>query len=192
MRALGADLPGLTRKSFERRPYPPGQHGQARKKISEYKLRLIEKQKLRMNYGLGERQLRNLMIESSRSKGSPGLRLLELLERRLDNVVFRAGFARTIPAARQLICHGFVQIAGKRVDIPSYRVRPGETLSLIESARANVHVKAAIDDTTLARPGWLDVDPAAGVARVTSVPDRDSVLVAVDIQKVVEYYAVSL
>lgn len=100
LRALGAELPGLTRKTAERRPYPPGQHGQQRRKYTEYGLRLMEKQKLRMNYGLGERQLLRLFVEASSSKGNTAERLLELLERRLDNVVFRAGFARSIPGAR--------------------------------------------------------------------------------------------
>jgi small subunit ribosomal protein S4 len=192
MRALGTELPGLSRKKIERRPYPPGQHGQARKKVSEYRLRLVEKQKLRMNYGVTERQLRNLMIEASRAKGSPGNKLIELLERRLDNVVFRAGFARTIPHARQLVCHGSILVGGKRVDIPSYRLRRGQTVALIAAARDNVHVRAAIEDTTIELPPWLEIDKAAGSARVSALPERESTLVQVDIQKVVEYYAVSL
>jgi len=114
LRALGTDLPGLTRKKSERRPTRPGQHGAARKKFSEYALRLIEKQKLRMNYGLSERQLLRLFVEAAGTKGNTAERLVELLERRLDNVVFRAGFARTIPAARQLIMHGHVLVEGRR------------------------------------------------------------------------------
>ncbi|RYZ60910.1 MAG: 30S ribosomal protein S4, partial [Proteobacteria bacterium] len=110
MRALGVELPGLSRKKIERRPYPPGQHGQARKKVSEFALRLHEKQKLRYNYGIGERQLRGLMTEALSSKTAPGKKLIELLERRLDNAVFRAGFALTIPAARQLVAHGHVLV----------------------------------------------------------------------------------
>ncbi|NUP06208.1 MAG: 30S ribosomal protein S4 [Polyangiaceae bacterium] len=192
MRALGAELPGLTRKKNERRPYPPGQHGQARKKVSEYKLRLIEKQKLRMNYGVTERQLRNLMREATRAKGSPGVKLLELLERRLDNVVFRAGFARTIPAARQLIRHGFIRIAGRRVDIPSFRVVRGHAIQLIKVAKKNVHVQAALADTSIERPAWLSVDGEQGTIVVAALPERDAVLVSVDIQKVVEHYAASL
>lgn len=192
MRALGTELPGLSRKKTERRPYPPGQHGQARKKVSEYRVRLVEKQKLRMNYGVTERQLRNLMQESSSAKGSPGLRLLELLERRLDNVVFRAGFARTIPAARQLVTHGFVRVGGRRVDIASFRVRVGDTVELIEAAQKNVHVKAAVADSTLPRAAWLEVDEVAGKARVAALPDPEALLLTVDIQKVVEHYAVSM
>jgi len=192
MRALGAELPGLTRKKMERRPYPPGQHGQARKKVSEFRIRLVEKQKLRMNYGVTERQLRNLMIEASRAKGAPGDKLIELLERRLDNVVYRAGFARTIPQARQLVRHGFIAVGGRRVDIPSFRVERGHAIALRGNARENAHVKAAIDDAAFEIAPWLTVDKAAGSFAVTSLPDRESTPVQVDIQKVVEYYAVSL
>lgn len=192
MRALGTELPGLSRKKLERRPYPPGQHGQARKKVSEYRVRLIEKQKLRFYYGVTERQLRNLMEESSRAKGAPGLRLLELLERRLDNVVFRAGFARTIPAARQLVTHGFVRVGGRRVDIASFRVRVGDAVELVEAAQKNVHVRASLADTTLTRAAWLELDEAAGRARVVALPDPEALLLSVDVQKVVEHYAVSM
>ncbi|MBL9026333.1 MAG: 30S ribosomal protein S4 [Myxococcales bacterium] len=192
MRALGTELPGLTRKKLERRPYPPGQHGQARKKSSEYRLRLLEKQKLKMNYGVTERQLRNLMKEASRAKGAPGDKLIELLERRLDNVVYRAGFARTIPHARQLVRHGAILIGGRRVDIPSFRVERGQLITLKPGVRENAHVKAAIEDTSVDVAPWLEVDKQAAMAKVSSLPNHESTPVAVDIQKVVEYYAVSL
>lgn len=187
MRALGCDLPGLSRKKIEDRPYPPGQHGQARKKVSEYKLRLIEKQKLRANYGVSERQLGNLMEEAMGAKGAPGTKLLEFLERRLDNVVFRAGFARTIPAARQLVNHGFVLVDGHRVDRPAYRTRPGEVIALKPGARDNVHIKAALEDKTLEQPAWLEHRAEEVVIR--SVPDEASVLFPIEIQRVVEFYS---
>lgn len=135
MRALGTDLPGLSAKKIERRPYPPGQHGQGRKKRSEYALHLLEKQKVRMNYGVTERQLRTLMREARASSETTGHKLIELLERRLDNIVFRAGFARTIPAARQLVNHGHVLVDGRRVDIASYRVSPGQIVSVREASQ---------------------------------------------------------
>ena len=130
MRALGVDLPGLSRKSIERRPYPPGEHGKAhRRKESVYGIQLKEKQKLKMNYGLTERQMRRLVKKARSSKLATGTRMLQLLESRLDNVVFRAGFAATIPSARQLVNHGHFMVNGRRVDIASYQVRSGDVLS---------------------------------------------------------------
>lgn len=187
MRALGCDLPGLSRKKIEKRPYPPGQHGQARKKVSEYKLRLLEKQKLRANYGVSERQLGNLMAEAMRSQGAPGPRLVEFLERRLDNVVFRAGFARTIPAARQLVNHGFVLVNGRRVDRASYRTRAGELISLKPGAQENVHIKAALADQSIERPSWLE--PRADAVLLRALPDADSILFPIELQRVVEFYS---
>ena len=145
MRALNLDLPGLTRKSMWDRPFPPGVHGAKnvrRRKMSDYKKQLLEKQKLRLNYGLTERQFRRLYKEAVASRDPSGDKLLEFLERRLDNVVFRAGFAPTIPAARQLINHGHFQVNGKRVDIASYRVKPGEVISLRPRSQELVFVAA--------------------------------------------------
>ncbi|MDC3961323.1 30S ribosomal protein S4 [Polyangium jinanense] len=192
MRALGCDLPGFSRKKIDRRPYPPGQHGQARHKLSEYKLRLIEKQKLRFGYGVSEVQLRRLMVEAGRSQGAPGDKLVELLERRLDNVVFRAGFARTIPAARQLVCHGFVHVNGRRVDIASFRVDQGHTISLVPRVWKNPHVLSSVADETMERASWLNVDKAAFSATVTALPDASSALFPVDVQRVVEFYSLRL
>mgnify|MGYP002781408896 CR=1 FL=1 len=189
MRALGVQLPGLSRKSVEKRPYPPGQHGHERKKISEYALRLREKQKLRLNYGVSEGQLRRLMEEAMRRKASPGATLVELLERRLDNVVFRAGFARTIPAARQLVCHGHVTVNGRRVDIPSFRVRRGDVVALRESSRSLASVQAALTSAGELRPPWLEVEEAKGEARVAALPEEGAAPFAINTQLVVEYYA---
>ena len=119
-RALDVDLPGLTRKR-RKRTYRPGQHGPGfRRKVSDYGRRLMEKQKIRFNYGLGERQLRRLVSDARRSQLSTGDKLMELLERRLDNVVFRAGFTPTIPAARQLVNHGHILVNGRKASIPSF------------------------------------------------------------------------
>jgi len=191
MRALGVELPGLSRKKIERRPYPPGQHGQGRRKLSDFAVRLHEKQKLRHYYGLGERQLRNLVIEAARA-GDTTQKLLELLERRLDNVVFRAGFARTIPAARQLVSHGQILIDGKRVDISSYRVRPGEVISMLPRRLENTHVKSALEDTTLPLPGWLERSSAPIQAVVRGLPDPGSILFELRTQLVIEYYSMRL
>jgi small subunit ribosomal protein S4 len=190
MRALGVDLPGLSRKSIERRPYPPGQHGQSRRrKLSDYALRLREKQKLRLNYGLGERQFSNLFRLASRSSANPGERLLALLEQRLDNVVFRAGFARTIPAARQLVGHGHVLVDGKRVDRAGYRVRAGQLLTIAERSRTLDIIQSSLLAPIEPRPRWLEVDKEAVTARIIADPDADAVLVPVDVRLVVEYYA---
>src|SRR5262245_59663749 len=163
MRALGVDLPGLSPKSGDRRPYPPGQHGQRRRKETEFAKRLREKQKLRVNYGLSERQMRNLFREAGRSKLHTGTKLIELLERRIDNVVFRAGFARSIPAARQLVKHGHVQVDGKRVDIPSYRLKVGQRVSI---KPASQQAKPVLDGLELSERrswenGWLQIDREA-------------------------------
>ncbi len=189
MRALGVDLPGLSRKKSEKRPYPPGQHGHGRRKHSDYALRLFEKQKLRMNYGVTERQLTNLVIEARRGSGNAASRLLEFLERRLDNVVFRAGFARTIPAARQLINHGHVLVDGGRVDIASYRIDEGQVVSLREKSRNLAAVEASLSAPLDFPTPWLEVDATAKTATVKQLPDPTSVPFPLNVQKVVEYYS---
>lgn len=189
MRALGVDLPGLSTKKIERRPYPPGQHGQGRKKLTEYALRLMEKQKVRVNYGVSERQLRSLMIEAKASGGTTGHKLIELLERRLDNVVFRAGFARTIPAARQLVNHGHVLVDGERVDIASYRVDKGQVVSLRARSKDLAAVASGFAVADTFQTSWLEVDRDARRAAVTSLPDETSVLFPLRVQLVVEFYS---
>src|SRR3954465_111671 len=136
IRRLGTPLPGLTRKTADRKPYPPGQHGQSggggrgRKKQSEYGRQLLEKQKLGLNYGVSGRQRRNYMAMAERQGGKTGENLLALLERRLDNVVFRLGLAPTIPSARQLVAHGHVRVDGRRVDRPAFLMNVGQHVSL--------------------------------------------------------------
>lgn len=189
MRALGVELPGLSTNKIERRPYRPGQHGQARRKLSAYAIRLIEKQKLRMNYGVTERQLRGLMQEARASKDTTGNKLIELLERRLDNVVFRAGFARTIPAARQLVNHGHILVGGRRVDIASFRVSRGQVVSVREGSRALAPVKEGAEVAAGFQTPWLQVDKDAYQATVTALPDETSTLFPVQAQLVVEFYS---
>lgn len=192
VRALGVSLPGLTRKVSERRPYPPGQHGQARRKLSDYGLRLREKQKLRFNYGLTERQLRILVDEARHLPGVTGDVILELLERRLDNVVWRAGFAATIPAARQLVSHGHVRVNGRRLDIPSARLSPGDAVTLRDGTFENAHVKDSLAAAASVRPAWLTWDEGARAATMRTLPDPASVLLEVNPQYVVEFYSRSL
>jgi small subunit ribosomal protein S4 len=189
MRALGIQLPGLSSKSVERRPYPPGQHGQARRKLSEYGLRLIEKQKLCRNYGVTEGQLRRLMIAARSAQGPTGERLLELLESRLDNVVFRAGFARTIPAARQLVTHGHIHVNGKKVDRASLQVRARDVISVRPKSHDLAPVKGSLDAARPFETSWLSVTAAERSAIVVTAPDAKSVPFNVAVQLVVEFYS---
>jgi small subunit ribosomal protein S4 len=189
LRALGTELPGLSRMKPERRPYPPGQHGQARRKISEFGLRLLEKQKLRMNYGLSEKQLLNLVVEARSKAGNTAEHLVELLERRLDNVVFRAGFARTIPGARQLVSHGHVAVDGKRVDIPSFRVEQGQVVTIQERSRKVPSIAASLATPLSFQTDWLAIEPAELRATVTSLPDVSAVPFPLKLQLVIEFYS---
>ncbi|MHB8787401.1 MAG: 30S ribosomal protein S4 [Thauera sp.] len=192
MRALGTELPGLSRKPLGERNYPPGQHGQRPKRKSGFGVQLIEKQKLRFNYGLTERQIQRLFREAKRDRGPTGDKLLELLERRLDNFVFRAGFAPTTVAARQLVRHKHVLLNGRSVNIPSIRVSPGDCIQLTERARSIPVVVEALAEPVLSRPEWLAFDEVAVAATVTRTPSPDEVPFPVDVQQVVEYYAVRL
>ena len=190
MRALGVDLPGLSRKSIERRPYPPGEHGKDhRRKESVYGLQLKEKQKLKMNYGLTERQMRRLVKKARASKLATGTRMLQLLESRLDNVVFRAGFAPTIPAARQLVNHGHFNVNGRRVDIASFQVRSGDKIEIREKSANLELVVESLKAPSLQTPDWIQTDAGEKTATVSSEPSEDSVPFPIDVQQVVEYYA---
>ena len=194
MRALGVDLPGLSRKSKEARPNPPGQHGARaiRRKKSDFGVQLIEKQKLRFNYGLTERQLRRLMVDARKGKEPTGDTLLQLLERRLDNVVFRAGFAPTIVAARQLVTHGHLQLNGKTATIPSMRLRTNDEVSM-KSGRAELSVVVeSLKEPAPMRPEWLAWDEQQKKARIAHLPGAHDVPFPVDVQQVVEYYATRL
>ncbi|MCE1187442.1 30S ribosomal protein S4 [Zoogloea sp.] len=192
MRALGCELPGLSRKSLGERNYPPGQHGQRARRKSDYGIKLMEKQKLRMNYGLTESQLRRLFEDAKRFRGPTGDKVLELLERRLDNVVFRAGFAPTGIAARQLVRHRHVLLNGKPVNIPSIRVRPGDVVTLTDKAGKIEMVQAALAEPSLARPEWLVWETEGKAIRVSRVPSPDEVPFPVEMPHVVEYYAARL
>jgi small subunit ribosomal protein S4 len=187
-RRLG-ELPGLTRKSA-RKAYPPGQHGQNRKKKSEYALRLEEKQKLRFNYGISERQLRRYVQKARRASGSTGQVLLQLMEMRLDNTIFRLGMAPTIPAARQLVNHGHITINGKVLDIASYQVRPGDVVGVRERDASRKLVEANLQYPGLANlPSHLEFDKAKLQAKVNSVIEREWVALQINELMVVEYYS---
>lgn len=190
IRRLGTPIPGLMRTDPDlRRPYPPGQHGPTkRKKLSDYALRLMEKQKLRFHYGLSERQLRKYVAQAFGGKGNSGHILLQLLERRLDNVVFRAGFAPTMAAARQMVLHRHVTVNGKRVNIPSYQMRAGDTVQMHDKSKMKPRVtEAQKDPNNLKVPDYLEAGD--GIAKVKMLPERDSVPVDLDPQLIVEYYS---
>lgn len=188
VRRLG-ELPGLSRKS-PRRAYPPGQHGQARKKRSEYAVRLEEKQKLRFNYGLTERQLLRYVRKARRASGSTGQTLLQLLEMRLDNTVFRMGMAPTIPGARQLVNHGHVTVNGRVVDIASYQCRAGDVIGVRDRDRSRQLVEQNLQFPGLAHlPSHLEFDKNKYVGKVNSIVEREWVALQVNELLVVEYYS---
>ena len=188
VRRLG-DLPGLTRKAA-RRAYPPGQHGQARKKRSEYAIRLEEKQKLRFNYGLSEKQLLRYVRRARRVTGSTGQVLLQLLEMRLDNTVFRLGMAPTIPAARQIVSHGHITVNGRAVDIPSYQCRPGEVIGVAKREQSRKLVENNLQYPGLANlPSHLELDKNKMEGKVNSVIEREWIALQVNELLVVEYYS---
>jgi small subunit ribosomal protein S4 len=188
VRRLG-DLPGLTRKSA-RRAYPPGQHGQARKKRSEYAVRLEEKQKLRFNYGVSEKQLLRYVRKARRAAGSTGTVLLQLLEMRLDNTVFRLGMAPTIPAARQLVNHGHVTVNGRVVDIASYQCRPGEQIGVRTREASRKLVETNLQYPGLANlPSHLEFDKTKLEGKINNICDREWVALQINELLVVEYYS---
>ena len=192
MRALGIDLPGLSRHTIEDNPNPPGQHGnqKANRKKSEFGLQLMEKQKLRFNYGISERQLRRVVEEAKRQRGATGNRIVELLERRLDNLVFRAGFAPTIPAARQMVSHGHIRFNGRRVTIPSIRLRVGDTFGPTENGKKLELLQATLKEPALTRPEWIAFDNQESTARLSHLPEgAEAAPFPIDVQRVVEYYA---
>ncbi len=191
MRALGVDLPGLSRKTIEARPTPPGQHGNkaSRKRRSDFGVKLQEKQKIRFNYGLTETQMRRMILDARKGKEPTGERLLQLLERRMDNVVFRAGYAPTVIAARQLVSHGHLLLNGKAANIPSIRLKVGDELVIKAKSKNIPMVVETIKQPALARPEWLSWDETANAVKVAHLPAVSDVPFPVDVQLVVEYYA---
>ena len=187
-RRLGISLSG-TGKELARRPYAPGQHGQNnRRKLSEYGLQLREKQKLRMTYGLSERQFANLFLKAGKIReGKHGDNFMVLLERRLDNVVYRLGLATTRRQARQLVNHGHITVDGKRVDIPSYEVKPGQVISLRERSKDLKVVKEALE-AIVGRVPFVSFDENTMEGSLVRLPERDELDANIDESLVVEYY----
>ena len=175
---------------FEKRPYPPGQHGRGRSKESEYLLQLREKQKAVRIYGVLEKQFGNYYVEANRQSGKTGDNLLRILESRLDNVVFRAGFAKSREMARQLVNHGHFLVNGKKVDIPSYRVSPNDIIEVRPSSREMtpfVVAHAEVGERTV--PAWLEVVPSKMRIIVHSLPEREVIDTPVQEQLIVELYS---
>jgi small subunit ribosomal protein S4 len=195
-RRLGVDL-GLKgerrlagKSALEKRPYPPGQHGQRRTKISEYGLQLREKQKAKFMYGVSEKQFRAIFKEANRREGNTGELLVQLLEQRLDNVVYRMGFATTRAFARQLVNHGHILVDGKRVDIPSYRVQPGQKIEVREKSKNNPQIQRSMELTN--QTGiveWVDVDKDKLFGIFTRIPEREEVSIPVEERLIVELYS---
>jgi small subunit ribosomal protein S4 len=188
VRRLG-ELPGLSRKS-PRKSYPPGQHGQNRRKRSEYAIRLEEKQKLRFNYGVTEKQLIRYVRKARRTGGSTGTALLEFLEMRLDNTIFRMGLAGTIPGARQLVNHGHIMVNDRVVDIASYQCRAGDVIKVRDRDRSRKLVETNMEYPGLSNlPSHLEFDKNSYTGKVNGVIDREWVALQVNELLVVEYYS---
>jgi len=177
--------------AMERRPYPPGQHGQKRaRRPSDYAVRLREKQKLRRIYGISERQFRNLFEEASKKKGVTGSVFLGLLESRLDNVVYRLGFAVSRRQARQLVRHGHITVNGRRVDLPSYRVRPGDEIAVAEKSRNLELIRQNLEAMKGRKVGpWLSLDVEGMKGKFLRLPDREDLALPVNEQLVIEFYS---
>jgi len=178
------------KSALDKRPYGPGQHGQRRSKISEYGMQLREKQKAKFMYGIAEKQFRTLFKEANRLEGNTGENLISLIERRLDNVVYRMGFATTRRFARQLTTHGHILVNGKRVNIPSYRVKVGDKIEIREKSKNNVQIKRAIELTNqTGMVAWVDVDKEKLFGIFTRIPERSEVEIPVEERLIVELYS---
>jgi small subunit ribosomal protein S4 len=176
--------------AIERRNYPPGQHGQGRQKFSEYSIQLREKQKVKRMYGLLEKQFRRTFAEASRTKGITGETLLVLLERRLDNVAYRLGFASSRAEARTLVRHGHILINGKKVNIPSYTVRVGDMVSVKEPSRQLGRVQAAVEGAQRRGiPDWAEVDRESCSGRIKILPSRNDLTMPINEKLIVELYS---
>ena len=180
--------------ALERRPYPPGLHGRQaqfrRRKESDYALQLRAKQKAKRVYGVLERQFRRYFREAERQRGLTGTNLLIILESRLDNVVYRLGFAASRPQARQLVRHGHLEVNGRKVDIPSYLVKPGDVVAVRPNSRQKTHFKdVGLDLEHRAVPQWLSRDDPSMSGHILALPERGDIDISFDEQLIVEYYS---
>ena len=185
-RRLGYSI-SETGKELIKRKYAPGQHGAKRKKLSEYALQQAEKQKVRFTYGVSEKQFRKTFNEAGKAEGKHGVNFLKLLEVRLDNLVYRLGFATTRRQARQLVNHGHIVVDGNKVDIPSYLCKPGQTIALKESSRSLQIVKEALE-ATVARVPFVSYDEQQAVGTFVRYAERQEVLTEIRENLIVEFY----
>ena len=176
--------------ALERRPYPPGQHGQARKKITDYGIQLREKQKVKRIYGMMERQFRVFYARAAAMKGNTGENLLVMLERRMDNMIFRMGFAATRSESRQLVRHGHIRVNGKKASIPSMLIKAGDVVTLRERSKKNPKLAANLESAERRGcPGWLEVNREQMTATVKAYPARDEITMPIQEQLIVELYS---
>ena len=176
--------------AIERRPFPPGDHGRDRmRQGSEYQTQLREKQKARRIYGVLERQFRNMYEEANRQSGITGENLLRMLELRLDNVTYRALYGTSRTQARQLVSHGHILVNGKRVTIPSYRLRVGDVVSLATKARDLITIRQNLDTIDRPIPGWLETEDSGNAVKVRALPEREQIDTQVREQLIVELYS---
>lgn len=188
-RTVGYALCGLPKCPAHKRPYAPGQHGPTKRtKRSEYGTQLLEKQKLRYVYGVLEKQFSRYYEEAARRKGITGENLMNILETRLDNLVYRAGFVRTLPAARQLVTHGHITVNGNRVNIPSFTVRVGDVIGVTAKTREVPTVKENVENRVASVP-YLAFDENAWTATLTRTPARDEIPVDINETLIVEFYS---
>lgn len=187
-RREGLPLFAKDAKALERKgALPPGQHGaRSRRRISEYGLQLREKQKAKRFYGILEKQFKGIVSKASKVKGATGLSLLQTLETRLDNVVYRLGFSKSRAGARQLVSHGHIKVYDKKVTIPSYKVKIGQTIAISDKLRDNIQIKKSLEEIETL-PGWLD--RKATIGKVLRIPNRDEMEQSIDEQLIVEFYS---
>jgi len=189
-RRLGSCIWGDGDCPSNKRPYPPGQHGpNYRRKLSVYGQQLQDKQKIRTHYGLMEKQMRRTFEHAQRMGGVTGTNLLMLLESRLDSVVYRLGYARTMHQARQLVSHGHFMVDGKRVDIPSFQVKPGMTITVREKSRKVPQIAEGAEDVPNTMPEYLDRGPKSFEAKMVSTPNLETIPFKADTQGVIGYYS---
>jgi small subunit ribosomal protein S4 len=176
-------------KYYDRRPYPPGQHGRGRIRESQYQIQLMEKQKLKFMYGVLEKQFRKYYKNAAKKSGITGTNLLVILETRLDNVVYRSGMASTRPQARQLVNHGHFLVNDKKVDIPSYEVRPGDVVTIKERSQEILPIQHAIDTVGRTVPSWIVVDTKERSITIDALPSREQIDTEIKEQLIVELYS---
>lgn len=187
-RRAGVMLSNMRKNPLERKPYPPGEHGRGRQRQTEFGIRLLEKQKARWYYGVSEKQFRRTYDKANRMQGVTGENLLRLMELRMDNVIFRMGFATSRPQARQLVVHGHFLLNGRKHNIPSAILKPGGVVTVREKSRNLEPIGAAVEQV-VAVPPWLEADHDNFTGRVLHTPSRDEIDTPVEEQLIVEFYS---